>query len=114
MNPQKKPRRKDARERRLFLHATTDAMSPYVAAIVATTSGREIRCVGTSDPSRNLQAVVCRLRPIQAPSSPAGDRNPTEGEALAVCCRVEPRGPASDDTPATAEVGGPAAGARPR
>jgi hypothetical protein len=93
MNPQAKPRRKDPRERRLFLRATTDAMSRYVAAIVATTTRREIRCVGTSDPSRNLQAVVCRASPdpstvFAGPASLASVRNQTEREALAIRCRA--------------------------
>jgi hypothetical protein len=97
MNPQKKARRKDRRERRLFLRATTDAMSPYVAAIVATTSRREVRCVGTSDPSRNLQAVVCRPSPDSSTDfagrvSLASVRNQIDCEALAIC-RAEAGGP---------------------
>jgi hypothetical protein len=50
INPQKKPRRKNPRARRLFLRTTADAMNPHVAAMMATARSREIRCVGPSDP----------------------------------------------------------------
>jgi hypothetical protein len=50
INPQKKPRRKNPRARRLFLRTTADAKNPHVAAMMATTRSREIRCVGPSDP----------------------------------------------------------------
>jgi hypothetical protein len=50
INPQKKPRRKDPRARRLFLRATADAMNPHVAAMMATATSTAIRCVGPSDP----------------------------------------------------------------
>jgi hypothetical protein len=50
INPQKKPRRKNPRARRLFLRTTADAMNRHVAAMMATARSREIRCVGSSDP----------------------------------------------------------------
>ena len=50
INPEKKPRRKNPRARRLFLRITADAMNPHVAAMMATARSREIRCVGPSDP----------------------------------------------------------------
>jgi hypothetical protein len=50
INPQKKPRRKNPRARRLFLRTPADAMNPHVAAMMATASSREIRCVSPSDP----------------------------------------------------------------
>jgi hypothetical protein len=50
INPQKKPRRKNPRARRLFLRTPADAMNPHVAAMMATARSREIRCVGPSDP----------------------------------------------------------------
>jgi hypothetical protein len=65
INPQKKPRRKNPRARRLFLRITADAMNPHVAAIMATARSREIRCVGPSDPisqppSRRLRRPLAR------------------------------------------------------
>ncbi len=50
INPQKKPKRKNLRARRLFLRTTADAKNPHVAAMMATARSREIRCVGPSDP----------------------------------------------------------------
>jgi hypothetical protein len=91
INPQKKPRRKNLRARRLFLRTTADAMNPHVAAIMAT-ARREIRCVGPSDPNRNLRAVVCVGRlpdptiVFAGPALLANVGNQSEDEALAARC----------------------------
>lgn len=59
-NPQKKPRTKYPRARRLFLRAAADATNPLVAAATVTTTNRRIKSIGPSEPiCRDLRAVVC-------------------------------------------------------
>jgi NAD(P)-dependent dehydrogenase (short-subunit alcohol dehydrogenase family) len=58
INPQKKPRRKNPRARRLFLRTTADAMNPHVAAITATARSREIRCVSPSCGAKGQNGVI--------------------------------------------------------
>jgi hypothetical protein len=67
INPQKKPRRKNPRARRLFLRATADAMNPHIAAMMATATSTAIRCVGPSDPisqpsGRRLHRPLARYK----------------------------------------------------
>jgi hypothetical protein len=55
--PQKKPATK-LQVRRSFLFATADPTDPHTAATMATAKSKNIKFVGSSEPMRNLQAVV--------------------------------------------------------
>jgi hypothetical protein len=89
INPQKKPRTKKPRPRRLFLRMTADAMNPPTAAVMATAESRAISCVGPSDPMRHLRVIICQGRlpdpttDIAGGALPAHVRDQSEREALA-------------------------------
>jgi hypothetical protein len=94
IHPQKKPRRKNLRTRRLFLRATAHAMYPHVAAMMATIRTRNIRCIGPSEPiaqprGRPLRRPLNRSNHRPCPARIADEvRDQSEHEVLASWCEL--------------------------
>jgi hypothetical protein len=119
MNPQEKPRPKNPRARRLFLRATADAVNPHVAAMMATASSREIRCVGPSEPispppGRRLRGRWPDPTTVFAgPALLATVRDQSEREVLAVRCNTTSgMPPSSSSTAYEVPADGPLHGVR--
>jgi uncharacterized protein YbjT (DUF2867 family) len=89
MNPVTNPATNAARVRLFLLRATADPMLPLTAAMMATENNRNITCVGSSEPIRNLRAVIGVDRStdptivVVAQWSPSTVRDQSEREALA-------------------------------
>jgi hypothetical protein len=90
VSPQKKPATK-LRVRRFLLRATADPREPHIAAMMATAKSKNIKFVGSSEPMRNLRAVVGGRLPDPTtvgtrPASSLIVRDQSEREALATRC----------------------------